>query len=373
MFGGRDLDLASFEERAEKRTGLVHGSLERVRAVIQGEMPDRAPLYELLRNDAVISHFAGETLSVENGRELVYRAYAPAVDATRPAVRAPDNEEETVLDDGRKQWKRRWTMWTEPVVYADPGTYASAKRKFIDAFDPAWNDAKQTAMDCALEHIAAERERLGEVFFFPGGPGLGLMGMFGEVGLSEFCLYLAYYPDLIDELLGCNALGAVSWIEHLPSDHGIEAVFSGDDIAFHSGPLFAPKWFEEHYFPRFARVCDAYHKQGVKVLFHSDGNLNLILDGLVEAGIDGLNPIEVLAGMDVGEIHRRHPHLFMAGGIDVSQLLPFGAPRAVRDAVRRTIDAAEGRIMIGSTTELNNEAPLENYLALRDAVLEYSY
>ena len=41
------------------------------------------------------------------------------------------------------------------------------------------------------------------------------------------------------------------------------------------------------------------------MLFHSDGNLNPILDGLVEAGIDGLNPIEVLAGMDVGAIHRR--------------------------------------------------------------------
>jgi PTH1 family peptidyl-tRNA hydrolase len=36
-----------------------------------------------------------------------------------------------------------------------------------------------------------------------------------------------------------------------------------------------------------ARVCDAYHARGIKVLFHSDGNLNLILDGLVEAGIDG--------------------------------------------------------------------------------------
>ena len=39
----------------------------------------------------------------------------------------------------------------------------------------------------------------------------------------------------------------------------------------------------------------------------------------------------------------------------------------------RTLDAAEGRIMIGSSTELNNEVPLENYLALRRAVLEHPY
>jgi len=53
----------------------------------------------------------------------------------------------------------------------------------------------------------------------------------------------------------------------------------------------------------------------------------------------------------------------MAGGIDVSQLLPFGSPGEVKDAVKRAVDAAEGRIMIGSTT----------FLAMRDAVLENPY
>jgi hypothetical protein len=62
----------------------------------------------------------------------------------------------------------------------------------------------------------------------------------------------------------------------------------------------------------------------------------------------------------------------MTGGIDVSQLLPYGKSQEVKDAVHRTIDAAEGRIMIGSSTELNNEVPLANYLALREAVLEHS-
>jgi len=39
-------------------------------------------------------------------------------------------------------------------------------------------------------------------------------------------------------------------------------------------------------------------------------------------------------------------------------------------AVRRAVDAAEGRIMIGSSTELNNVIPLGNSLAMREAVLE---
>jgi len=52
---------------------------------------------------------------------------------------------------------------------------------------------------------------------------------------------------------------------------------------------------------------------------------------------------------------------------DVSQLLPFGSPQEVKDAVKRAIDAAEGRIMIGSSTELHDDVPLENFFALREA------
>jgi hypothetical protein len=99
----------------------------------------------------------------------------------------------------------------------------------------------------------------------------------------------------------------------------------------------------------------------------------LILDDLVEAGIDGLNPIEVMAGMNVGEIHRRHPHLFMCGGIDVSQLLPFATPQDVHDATIKAIEEGEGRLMVGSTTEVHEAVPLQNYLAMRETVLDYRY
>ena len=351
----------------------MQGSIERVRAVIHGEMPDRAPLYELIRNDAVINHFTGRTLTVENAHEVVYKAFEPAVDATRPLVRLPKHEKTVILEDGREQRFFRWTIWDERVQYPSSEAYAAAKRVELDALDLSWTDEKQDAMDRRLAFIKEERAHLGEVFFFPGGPWVGLQGVFGEVGLESFSYYLADYPDLIDELLESHTLRSIAWIEHLPPDHGIEAVFCGDDIAFKTGPLFRPAWFAKHYYDRVARVCSAYHARGIKVLFHSDGNLNLILDGLVEAGIDGLNPIEILAGMDVADIHRRHPKLFMAGAIDVSQLLPLGSPEAVYDTVRRTIDAAQGRIMIGSSTELNNEVPLENYLALRRAVLDTPY
>ncbi|MFA6107671.1 MAG: uroporphyrinogen decarboxylase family protein [Candidatus Latescibacterota bacterium] len=347
----------------------MNGSIERVRTLIRGGEPDRPPLYELIRNDAVIEHFTDQALTVANGAELVYRAYAPAVDATRPSVRAPGEERVVRLDDGREQRHFRWTTWTETRRYADSAAYAAAKRAFLNAYDPTWTAARQQSVDEALASVAETRRKLGEVFLFPGGPGTGLMGIYGEVGLEQFSYYLADCPGLVEELLECQTAAAVAWIEHLPEDHGIEAVFCGDDIAFRSGPLLSPAWFARHFLGRLARVVEAYHRQGIQVLFHSDGNLNPIMDGLVAAGIDGLNPIEVLAGMDVGDLHRRYPRLFLAGGIDVSQLLPYGTPAQIREAVRRAIGEAGGRLLVGSSTELNHAVPLANYLALREAVL----
>jgi len=326
----------------------MDGSIERVRAVIRGDTPDRAPLYELFRNDAVINHFTGETLAVENGPELVYRAYEPALDATRPSVRPPGREETVTLPDGRQQRHFRWTIWTEHRRFADAAEYGAEKRRQLSAFDPAWTPQRQQALEQTLAGHGAARGKLGEVFFFPGGPAPALMSIIGEVGLEAFCYYLA----------------------DLPEGHGIEAVFCGDDIAYKTGPLLSPRWFDEHYLWRLARVCEAYHRQGIRVLFHSDGNLLPILDGLVAAGIDGVNPLEVLAGMEPAVVHGRHPQLFLAGGIDVSQLLPLGKPAEVREVVRRAVGECGGRLMVGSSTELNNEVPLENYLALREAVLE---
>lgn len=60
-----------------------------------------------------------------------------------------------------------------------------------------------------------------------------------------------------------------------------------------------------------------------------------------------------------------------AGGRDVSHLLVFGSPDEIRNTVQRTIDAAEGRIMIGSTTEVYDAVPIENFLALREAALNF--
>jgi uroporphyrinogen-III decarboxylase len=63
------------------------------------------------------------------------------------------------------------------------------------------------------------------------------------------------------------------------------------------------------------------------------------------------------------------------GGIDVSQLLPFGTEAEVRATVRKTIDeaGARGRLWLGSSTEIHPGAKLQNVLAMWDEIEQHGY
>src|SRR5208283_3952530 len=100
-------------------------SRQRVRNILETGKADRIALYDLLRNDAIIEHFAGEPATVENGPRVVFEAYGPALDATRPRIRVPDSEYSETLPDGRSRRHFRWTEWTGHREFASSEDYAA--------------------------------------------------------------------------------------------------------------------------------------------------------------------------------------------------------------------------------------------------------
>lgn len=352
----------------------MQGSWDRIRRVMAGQKPDRAPLFDLLPNDAVLLHFnGGEPVGVGEDRAGA-RAMAAALDGSRTSRFSPSEERLERLADGRVHRVLRWTAWRERRKYASSDAYREAKTRFLSEQEELALRPHDTAHD---QDYQRQRETLswfgGELYFLLGCPHQSLMGIWEEVGLEPFSYYLYDCEDVIVSLLEWNTAYACRWIEGLPEDDPFEMAFVGDDIAFKNGSMVRVDWLERHYFPRLARVCAALHAKGKKAMFHSDGNLNGIMEGLVGAGIDALNPIEICAGMDPADLHRRYPDLVFAGGIDVSHLLPFGTPQQVRDAVVKAIEDTEGRILVGSSTEVHHLVPLESFLAMREAAMEYRY
>ena len=348
-------------------------SFERVSALLKGDLPDRPPLYDVIRNDAVIEHFCGEKLNPESAQSLIARAHSRGLDGTKSFFKLPHFAPGGMGIDqrGRRTTYKRWTTWTEHAVYPDTETYIKEKSERTTApWD--WNTEDQQMLDAAISNwrdIQRESGDLCRSFNIPGPPRLD--SVFTEVGLEAFSYYMADCPGILHRQIEYHFAKVTQAIEAADLPEDVLFIGEGCDIAFKTGLLFPPKFLKRSFLPGLAGFCRAAHEKGLPVQFHSDGNLMAILDDLVEAGIDLLHPIEPLAGMDAGVIHKRYPELILQGSIDVSQLLPFGTEQEVEDAVKRNIDATEGNIMIGSSTELNDEVPLKNFLALRRAVLAF--
>ena len=352
----------------------MKGSLERVRRVMAHQKPDHAPLFDLLPNDAVLRHFNGG-IPVETGDERSgISARVAATDSSRFSCFSPMQERSETLPDGRVRRYERWTIWTPPKVFSSAGEYRQIKQGELTARNMQANARYDTAHDGGyLRHRDWHSLYGKDYYLLLYAPSPGLMDLYTEVGLEAFSYYLTDTEDIIDAQLEAKTKQACKWAEGLPDDDPFDAVFIGEDMAFKSGPMFSPRWLAEHYFPRLKRVIGAFHARRKKVVFHSDGNLNPIMDDLAAAGIDGLNPIEVQAGMDLADLHKRYPELIFFGGIDVSHLLPFGKPQEVQDAVVQAIEDTEGQILIGSSTEVINQVPLENFLAMRKAAMNYGF
>jgi uroporphyrinogen decarboxylase len=132
---------------------------------------------------------------------------------------------------------------------------------------------------------------------------------------------------------------------------GETSIWIFDDVASNRGPLVSPRSYERIFLPAVQRMVAAFKAAGVaQVGFHSDGDVRPILDGLVDAGISILNPVEPRANMDVVSLCKRYGHrLAYVGGLCNTRILPYGDDDSVRRHVQHVLSVAtEGGVVIGS-------------------------
>lgn len=101
------------------------------------------------------------------------------------------------------------------------------------------------------------------------------------------------------------------------------------------GPCISPRLYKEYLLPHYKRVTGFFARNKIdRILMDSDGNINPLLDLIVEAGITGLWPLEVNAGMDAIAVRRRYRNkLFLMGNLDKRELAKGG------ERMRREVDS----------------------------------
>jgi len=154
-----------------------------------------------------------------------------------------------------------------------------------------------------------------------------------------------------------------------------DLVFISDDMGTQTGQLMRLETWETHFKPRLARWCELIHSFGVKVMYHSDGACSYIIPGLIECGVDVLNPIQhVCPGMGLQSLHDRFgDDLIFYGGVENQKVLPFGTPEDVAAETRQcleTLGSGKQGYIVCSCHNVQAGTPVENILAMIRTVHE---
>lgn len=154
---------------------------------------------------------------------------------------------------------------------------------------------------------------------------------------------------------------------------GADFIACEGDLAHNPGPLMSPGHYDKFIGPYHQEICTHVHKQGGKIVKHSDGNLTPLIPGLLDAGFDGIHPIQPQC-MDIGDTKRKFgSRACIIGNIDCSYLLVFGTQDEVKQSVKETIIKAApgGGYIISSSNSIHPGCKPENYLAMVKAARAY--
>jgi hypothetical protein len=150
-----------------------------------------------------------------------------------------------------------------------------------------------------------------------GGYPLGIFGTLTHlIGYEN--LFLFYYdkPDLIKDMLDRLTDVWISLWEEVLSYTDVDLCNLWEDISSGRGSMISPAIVKEFILPYYKKISGFLKSKKINAfLVDTDGDCNELVPLFREAGITGLYPMEVSAGMDVVSLRKKYPDLLLMGGI----------------------------------------------------------
>lgn len=277
-----------------------------------------------------------ETVLTRDGNGAILRHH-------KQHASTPEHVDFTVKD------RAGWEQLTKPILTADP------RRINMQAY----HDARKAA---------AERD----LFFCWSGVNVFEL-MHPVCGHEYMLLGMAMDPDWIKEMTMTYARLTIELMEDLFAKEGKpDGIWFYEDMGFKERPFMSPDMYREIIQPAHKLTIDYCHSQGLPVILHSCGFVEPLLPGLVEAGIDCLQVMEVKAGMDCCRIKRNFgDRLALCGGMDVRHLTRNDIPglKAELEAKMPVVMDGSGYIL-HSDHSIPDQVEYETYRTFVDYGLE---
>lgn len=236
--------------------------------------------------------------------------------------------------------------------------------------DPQWMDVSQ---------IRAEAEAYEKQYAILGGDWSPFWhDLIDLLGMENMYLKMYDEPLLVDAILEClvNYYAAVSRNIFDAAAEVIDVFFIGNDFGSQRGPLLSESMFRRFMLPHLKRLVDLGHDYNLKVMLHCCGGFAELIPAMIEIGLDGLHAVQPCCrGMDLAKLKADFGEkILFNGAIDSHHVLIKGRPEFVREKTRELLGIMKpggGYVAGASHDTILEETPLENVLAMFDAIREF--
>jgi uroporphyrinogen decarboxylase len=200
-------------------------------------------------------------------------------------------------------------------------------------------------------------------------------GFFGPLrnllGLKALCRAFHEDPDLVEKMMDQRLEVILAIVERVLEDAELDAFAFWEDMAYRDGPLLSPALFRQYMMPRYREVCRYVRSRGVGlVCVDSDGDINTLIPLWMKAGVNGVWPLEVQAGMDVVGLRSLYGrNLVMMGGID-KRVLTKGAEEIEAEVDRVWPVVESGGYLPHTDHSIPPDVPWDNFVHYRTYMAE---
>jgi uroporphyrinogen decarboxylase len=334
-------------------------SLERVRRVMAGEMPDRVPVIPL-----IIHH----TMKLANVRYDLY-ACDPAL-----LVSTQVNAWLKYGYDGFHVTSDNWILPSAlgcPIQFFPNQPPTAARRILADSKElnilARPNTGTEGRMAFKVEATRLAAQAVGDRCYLKTCFDQGPFSLATAVrGIEKVILDCYDDPQFVYDLLEI-CTDAVIKFALACGKAGCHALTFGDSTA----GLLNRKLFEKFAFPFEKQVIEALQVLDIPVFLHICGDTSHIIDLMVTTGASGL---EVDYQNDISSYRQiTCDAICLQGNIEPSGVLLQGTPETVSEACRKAIEQSlpGGRFILSSGCEVPRDTPAENIQAMVAAAKRY--
>ena len=193
------------------------------------------------------------------------------------------------------------------------------------------------------------------------------------MGYAQLFINLKECPELVEAVVQRCVDHYIRVIQRA-AEIGVNVVFTGDDVADNRGPLFSPQALGE---PVSSPTIGGWSRRSMTAvsITGSTATATCIRCSTASSGrSDGIDPIDPMGGMELSVVKAKYGDaMAIKGNVDQTELLMYGPPEAVVEAVKKCIrDAGEGGgYVCSSSNSIHSGVDPELYKVMIDAIHHY--